>query len=198
MSKPRVILLHGFNVSDEGEKTVGQLAPYLERAGFPSVKRVRYGWLGLLGVRALNGRFARIIADLTEPGDIVIGHSNGCAIAFEAARLGAPFGQMVLINPALDDDVQFPPQIGRIHVWHSPSDSPVFIAKFLPWHAWGDLGADGYRGRYDKRVTSYNKENGFEESSREHSDVFTPEKIKFFGPLIVQAVVDNLQPAIPA
>lgn len=196
MPKGRVILLHGFNVRDEGERTVGKLAPYFEAAGF-AVKRPRYGWLGLLGVRALNGKFARLIADLSEPGDILVGHSNGCAIGVEAADLGATFTQLVLINPALDSDRRFPAQIERVHVWHSPSDGPVFAAKFLPWHAWGDMGAVGYRGIYDPRVTSYNKENGYPVSSSEHSDVFAPGKLEFFAPLIV-AVVTGTPPVAPS
>lgn len=184
MSNGRVILLHGFNVSDEGDRSIGRLQPYFERAGF-SVKRPRYGWLGLLGVRILNGRFSRLIADLAEPGDVVVGHSNGCAIATQAADLGAPFRILILLNPALDRDHQFARQLEEIHVWHSPSDSPVALARFLPWHSWGDMGAVGYRGKFDPRVHSYNKENTYPVSSKAHSDVFEPAKLEFFGPHIV-------------
>lgn len=184
-TKGRVILIHGFNVRDEGDRTVGALAPFLESAGF-HVKRPRYGWRGLLGVRYLNETFSQLIADLSEPGDILIGHSNGCAIAVEAAEKSThEFARLVLINPALDSDHLFPANIRRIDVWHSPSDGPVRFAKFLPWHSWGDMGAVGYRGLYDPRVRSYNKENGFKVSSDSHSDVFEPGKIEFFGPLIV-------------
>lgn len=186
----RCILLHGFNVSDEGAHTVGRLAPYFEAAGF-EVKRPRYGWCGLLGVRFMNRRFARLIADLAEPGDVVVGHSNGCAIAADAADIGAPISQLVLINPALDADRRFAPQVQRVHVWHSPSDGPVTFAKFLPWHAWGDMGAVGYRGPFDPRVSSYNKENGYQVSSSAHSDVFEPGKLEFFAPRIVAAVTGS-------
>jgi pimeloyl-ACP methyl ester carboxylesterase len=187
MNGRRVILLHGFNVRDDGDGTVGKLAPYFEGAGF-RVKRPRYGWTFLLGVRYLNPRASRMIADLAEPGDIVVGHSNGCAIAVGAAEHGAPFSAMVLINPALDSDYRFPRQLERIHIWHSPSDAPVSWARFLPWHAWGDMGAVGYRGPFDPRVTSFNKENGYRISSHAHSDVFAPGKLEFFAPLIVSAI----------
>lgn len=183
----RAILLHGFNVSDEGEGSIGRLTPYLERDGW-HVKRPRYGWLGLLGVRLMNTRFARLIADMAEPGDVVLAHSNGAAIAVEAAELGAPFAELVLINPALDSDREFPEQLNQITIWHSPSDSPLWISKFLPWHAWGDMGAVGYRGPYDVRVMSINKENGFPVSSKEHSDVFAPGKLEFFAPLIISEI----------
>lgn len=187
----RVILLHGFNVTDEGCATVGKLAPYFEEAGFV-VKRPRYGWRGLLGVRFLNNTFGRLVADLSEPGDIVVGHSNGCAIAANALGHGAIFDQLVLINPALDSDYEFPETVRKIHVWHSPSDAPVRFAKFLPWHAWGDMGAVGHKGD-DPRVANYNKETGFiGASSSGHSDVFEDGKIEFFGPAIVSRVTANL------
>lgn len=184
----RVWLLHGFNVSDGGERTVQALAPFFEAEGY-EVKRFRYGWRGLLGVRMMNDTFARILADIIEPGDIVLGHSNGGCIGYlAAAEHAAPIGQLVLINPALDADVKFPAQLRAVHIWHSPSDRPVAVAKLLPWHNWGDMGAVGYRGPHDPRVRSYNKENGYPVSSREHSDVFTEPRLSYFGPLIAQAV----------
>lgn len=192
----RVILLHGFNVRDEGIATVGRLAPYFEAAGF-RVKRPRYGWTFLLfGVRYMNPRAARMIADMAEPGDVVVGHSNGCAIAVGAAEQGAPFSQLVLINPALDSDHKFPSQLERIHVWHSPSDAPVRWAKWLPWHTWGDMGAVGYRGPFDPRVTCYNKQNGFPVSSSGHSDIFASGKLEYFAPLIVRAVSQHSSPVV--
>jgi len=191
-----VWLVHGFNVSDGGSGSIARLRPFLEAAGF-EVKLFRYGWTALLMIlpitaRLLNRRLARLLADVIDAGDIVIGHSNGACIAKLAADLGAPIGQLILINPALDADVTFAPQIGRIQIWHSPSDRPVAIARILPRHPWGDMGAIGYRGRYDPRVASYNKENGFPISSREHSDIFKPHLLSFFGPLIVRKILEQL------
>lgn len=190
MSSPRVILLHGFNVFDGGKRTVGKLRPYFEAAGF-RVKQPPYGWVGLLGLRYANAKVTPVIAEMIEPDDIVVGHSNGCAIAAAALDLGAPFSQMVLINPALDRDHPFSitKELRAIHVWHSPSDSPVKWAKLLPGHAWGDMGAVGYEGRRDPRVRCYNKETGFHISSSAHSDVFLPGKLEFFAPKIVEAVL---------
>lgn len=193
MDKPRVILLHGFNVFDKGAGTVGRLAPYFERAGY-RVKQPSYGWVFLLGVRYANSKIASMLAGLIEPGDIIVGHSNGCAIAAEVLDLGAPVSQLVLINPALDSDHVFPitDDLRAVHVWHSPSDSPVWWAKWLPGHAWGDMGAVGYNGRRDPRVINYDKETKFEPSSRKHSDVFEPGLLEFFAPKIVAAVDDKL------
>lgn len=184
----RVILVHGFNVRDGGLNTVVALRPYFEAAGF-EVKLFRYGWTGLLGTYFLNARFAQILADLSEPGDIAVGHSNGCALIHESVHLGATFSQLVYVNPALDRDAALPAGVQRAHVWHSPSDLPVRFARWLPSHPWGNMGSRGYVGA-DRRFTNYNKETGFPPySSREHSDVFKPGLIEFFGPQIVAAVV---------
>ncbi len=185
----RVILIHGFNVRDGGNATVGKLRPFFEQAGF-SVMQPRYGWTFLLGVRLLDKRFATLVADLTEPGDVYVGHSNGCCIAQLAAEMGAPVSQMVYINPALDRDTFLPRHVGRLHVWHSPADGPVRFARWLPWHRWGDMGAVGYQGPHDTRVINYNKQEDYPQvSSIAHSDVFEHGKLQFFAPKIVDAVV---------
>ena len=62
------------------------------------------------------------------------------------------------------------------------------IARFLPRHPWGRMGQRGYKGD-DPRYINYNKQHGFRVSSRSHSDVFDPEKLAFFGPLIVEKVI---------
>lgn len=189
--RPRVILVHGFNVRDNGDATVGRLAPYFEMAGF-QVKRFRYGWLRLLWVRMLNNKFATALASMIEPGDVVVGHSNGACLADMAAWKGAPIGQLVYINPALDRDAPLAPQVGFLHVWYSPSDQPVALARFLVKHRWGNMGATGYRGPYSKRVANYNKEFDFPIKSSKHSDVFEPAKLADFGPRIVNKVLQKM------
>ena len=109
----------------------------------------------------------------------------------KASFLGAPFSQLVFINPALDADATVGTQVKRIHVWHSPSDLPVRFANLFVRHPWGEMGATGYKGT-DPRFINYNKENDFDVSSRSHLDIFfVKEKLDFFGPLIVKAVVEN-------
>ena len=56
---------------------------------------------------------------------------------------------------------------------------------------WGEMGATGYKGT-DPRFINYNKEDDFDVSSQSHLDIFfVKEKLDFFGPLIVKAVVEN-------
>jgi hypothetical protein len=177
--------VHGFNASS-GANNVGRLRPYFEGAGF-RVRELNYGWSGPLRVRLCNRGIALALAALVEPGTIGVGHSNGCAILQRASLSGARFEQLVFVNPALDRGAEIGPQVKRIHVWHSPSDKPVRLARFMLRHPWGDMGAKGYRGA-DPRFINYDKEHGFPVSSRGHSDVFEAPALEFFGPLIVSAL----------
>lgn len=183
------IIIHGFNVRDQGEKTTDTLRRYFEKAGY-KVMEFDYDWTGVLKVRLCNGSLATALASLLKDFDVEwevvgVGHSNGCAILNEACKRGAPFYQLVYINPALDSDAKLAPQVSRAHVWYSPSDKPVKIARWLINHSWGEMGATGYMGG-DPRYINYNKEHGYDVSSKEHSDVFKYEKLKFFGPKIVE------------
>lgn len=187
----RVILVHGFNVRDGGRGSIGKLAPYFTSAGF-EVLRFDYGWRGLLGVRFGNEGVAKKLIAITQPGDVIVGHSNGCCVAHLAAHTGARFGPCVYINPALDADARLAPQVPSLDVWFSPSDTPVRFARFLPFHPWGDMGRKGYVGDYDPRIASYNKETDFSVRSDAHSDVFTEPALSFFAPLIVRTLQARL------
>jgi hypothetical protein len=180
--------VHGaFNFRGGGVISTDLFRPYFEDAGFIFKER-DYGFRGVIMAQLFNERTAKKLASVVEDGDIGIGHSNGCDILVRAARNGAKFSQLILINPALDADTDFPSHIKRIHVWHSPSDKPVQVARWLPFNHWGEMGSTGFTG-YNMRVINYNKEEDFEISSNEHSDIFEPEKLAYFGPIVVERVV---------
>ena len=150
---PAVHLVHGFNVTDDGGATTDRIAPYFEAAGFRPVEQ-DYGFLFLLGAWICNNRVAKRIAKQVKPGDIGCGHSNGCAILTRAADAGAPFDGLVLINPALDADFTFAPQLRWIHVYYNQDDGAVKLAELIPHFLnkrWGAMGARGYVGT-DPRV----------------------------------------------
>ena len=110
-----------------------------------------------------------------------MGHSNGCHVLKVAADLGAPFRTLILLNPALDRGTIFAPPIENIFVFHSPSEIPTLIARFLPWHPWGDMGRGGYRGD-DPRVVNINVESPYEHAVKGHTGVSTDKE--FWGPQI--------------
>lgn len=185
--KGRCWLLHGFNVRDP-MRSVGKLIPYLEQEDIEP-RLWRYGWTGLLMVRFFDKRFARMLADSIEPGDFVIAHSNGCAIAHLAAQMGAPIERMAYINPALDEDALLPKQVQRLDVWHVPSELPTRLSRLLLFHPWGKMGAVGYRGRYDHRITNHDMQHSFPSSVTSHSGVFQQPQLRFFAPRIVQRLI---------
>ncbi len=191
--RPKVWLVHGFNVRDSGAGTTDRLRKSLAIWLHP-VREFDYGWLGLLGARFGNRRIATRLVDavLADDGDldprpVAIGHSNGCALLHLASHMGAPFRKLIYINPALDKDAVPGDQVEEVHIWHSPSDTAVRFARFLPWHTWGEMGATGYRGD-DPRMHNHNKERDYRLSSKAHSDVFKEPLLGFFGPLIVKCI----------
>lgn len=197
--KSIAILIHGFNVWDGGRGSVGKLRPFFADLGAPYVM-VNYGHFGLLDTRFKNRKIAHRVADAVTSARVkgfdnivVVGHSNGCAIAHIAATCGAQIDRAVFINPALKKDIEIPASIKSLDVWHSPSDIPVRLARYLlPSGArpWGRMGADGYAGN-DSRVRNFNKETDYQIESREHSDAFDIERITYFGPLIAGLALDG-------
>src|ERR1700739_3130784 len=63
-----------------------------------------YGWIGLMGAWFLNPRIVKQLISRVGPDDVGCGHSNGCVLLHRAAHLGAPFSQLIYINPALRSD----------------------------------------------------------------------------------------------
>lgn len=152
-------LVHGFNVRDGGAGTVDMLAPHLTAAGWV-VSQYDYGWTLLLGVLFGNPGRGRELARDSEPGDVAIGHSNGCAIIHRALHSGAHFRRAVYINPALDVTAA-PPAGGpleRVDVFYAPDDMAVLAAKVIPGVLWGAMGREGYQGP-DSRIRNHNLHN---------------------------------------
>ncbi len=196
-NKALAILIHGFNVWDGGRATVGRLRPFLSANGIPSLS-INYGYVGLIGTRLRNGKIAERVARATRVAvdggfrPVVIGHSNGCAIAHLAMQQvwSECSASVIYINPALTSDAELAPAVSQLAVWHSPSDKPVRWSKWLPTsdaRPWGEMGAVGYTGD-DTRVTNYNKEL-MEPPSTGHSDLFSDELLPFYGPLLAAGVV---------
>ena len=158
-----VWLVHGFNARNP-ENTIGKLRPWLETLGY-RVQLFNYGWLGLLGVRFLNRRIAKTLRGLIRVGDVGIGHSNGCAILRRAAEKGAPFRQLVWINPALNRNTELPPKIKLCTVLHTPHDNVVKWAARIPRHEWGDMGNVGYTGEDPRYFNMNTNQSG-------HSTIF--------------------------
>lgn len=174
----RVILVHGFNVRDEGKGTTDGLRPYFEGAGF-TVAEFDTGWRGLAGVRWGNAKRGRRLARMIRNGDLLVGHSDGCNLInlaswhLSGSSLRKP-AAVIYLNPALDRDTQLAPQIVGALVFATRSDRIVQIASWLRWHPWGDMGRVGYIDKpiyHDPRYTNTDYEHlGIQQAG--HSGAF--------------------------
>ena len=182
----RVILVHGFNVADGGKQTIGRLKPYI-RERWPDAEIVEFttDWKrglfrDLITVRFRNGKRAKKLASIIREGDLLIGHSNGCALLSRAlwdlaSLCKCPQVDVAFFNPALDKDTPLAPQVSKCWVFWTPTDETVGVAKKLLFHEWGEMGKTGYveaqRHKVDSRYTNCNyEEMGF--PHLEHSGVF--------------------------
>lgn len=187
--KTLVLLVHGFNVKD-WRNSVGNLRPYFDTYEEVVALPIDYGWVGLWGLKKKNKKTAKLIVETAKNAllgsfdrVIAIGHSNGCAILYQAVERGAPISKLVFINPALDKTVPFSVPTD---IWYSPSDTAVKYSKYVPnffVKCWGEMGRVGALFCGDD-IHNYNKEEDYPVCSKGHSDIFEEDKLVFFGPLI--------------
>lgn len=194
------VLVHGF-ASKGGKGSTDRLRPFFEAAGY-RVYELDYGWTLFPTYTRANKKlalswvgWARALAalqkDLTGSDELVgVGHSNGCPILRLSAWLGAPFTQLVFINPALNTKgkkTRIGLKVDKVHVFHARSDYVVRLASFIPWHVWGKMGAVGYKGK-DARYRNYDLEKDFGYSKVRHGKVFSDKWVEAFGLFIVDAL----------
>lgn len=177
-----VHLIHGIHPKQPGG-TVGKLFPYFS-PHFPTMSH-EYGSAYALTARFLNPGRAKGIGEWVTGSDILVGHSNGCAIAHKIQQDQKVHG-LVLINPALDADIQFH-KVDWVHVYYNYGDEAVPLSKFLFAHPWGDMGQRGYTGE-DPRVTNFNccdKSEIVLPCVDGHSDLFEPGKIEAWSEFMI-------------
>lgn len=199
------ILLHGFNVRDGGEATTDSIIPHLIACGITPIE-FDYGYLSLRDARKkdyiLAGYLNEAVRDYKRRGHnvIVIAHSNGATISYLAGKMAnkAETPRMLaLVNPALEDNIDFSEYIEKVLVFHSRHDEATAMAKllsfFIPrqWQAkrpWGDMGNVGYRG-LDPRVENVNIEF-LTGTFADHNTIFQTSEGRA---LLVSKIVDTLE-----
>lgn len=150
--KPTIHLVHGFNVRDNGKGTTDTLRPYFEALKYTVIEH-DFGYRFLLGVRFGNAKRARELAGKLKPGDILVGHSDGCNIITQALRhrckehgSGESY-QCIFFNPALNRNTMQADNVCKVLVFCTPTDRVVWLAKFSQINRpWGQMGRLGYRG----------------------------------------------------
>lgn len=191
-----IFLVHGFNVRDEGANSIDRLIPYITTK-HGRIEQFDYGWTGMIDILRNNKKYASQLAKLQAKTycheGLAIGHSNGCAIVCEAARQGAKFKRVLLINPAMPVDYKFSDNIGEVLVVYTKHDLPTKAARwgnripFLRWFvpdAWGAMGAMGAK----------NAALNFDMSDtiKGHSDIFTNVNMHVWGNFLIEQLTTDL------
>ncbi len=173
----KIVLIHGFNVSDAGKRTVDRLAVWLIKLGHTvDMDTADYGLHNLFMVRFFHRKAVNRIADAIENAEAVITHSNGANYTMKAMRKVRTTARVVHLSPALNSKTKIPSSISRMYVFRTRHDSAVKWARWIIFHPWGAMGARGYRGT-DPRVQNYDHTNRV----KGHSDWFTGDNAEFFA-----------------
>jgi len=181
-------IVHGFNVKDDGHGSVDKIKRHLRKQQPDrEIRDIDYGWMHRARVRLCNKNVARTIASMVAPGSNVIAHSNGAALVYYAAKFGAMWNHVTLINPALDSGLAIK-NARSVHVWYDPSDPWVSLATYIPWSIWGRQGRTGYTGD-NSRTQSFNMYQIFKKKHY-HSGVFSnPEALDLIAHKYIEASV---------
>lgn len=142
MSAPRLIVVHGIHTADTDQGWMDFLVNAFNEAGWNAAKWT-YGYAYALLTRVQNPGRAKKLAELIQPGDVVLGHSNGCCLAWMAAELGAPIGGAIMLNPALDCDKVMAKQVPWVNLYPNRHDDAVPFASIFVGHPWGPQGRKG-------------------------------------------------------
>lgn len=178
----RVHLVHGIHT--QGAGPIAGLAPFLKAAGFDEILCPDYGYILGLGTKVLNPVIVGTLLPYIQPGDCVVGHSNGCAILYDLMSKGAPIRKAAFINAALEQEIRPPASVTRIDVYFNAGDEVTEAAKLaeeLGWVdlVWGEMGHAGYSGSNPNIV---NHDCGPQVSG--HSAFFEPANLAIWGPIL--------------
>lgn len=145
----KIHLIHGIHTNDKNN-VVAKLAPAFRQVfDEESVFVRKYGYAFALPTAItnfLNRRRAAKLAQLIKPGDCIVAHSNGCAIAWLLdSEFVEHLNSVVLIQPALDSWRTFD-NTSRVLVLYNDEDAVVGLSTLGFSSAWGDMGRVGYTG----------------------------------------------------
>lgn len=188
----KIHLIHGIHTS-RGSRRLAAMKPILWRETQQPVEYYEYGDIKAIQTRVWNPWIAKRFAKTIAPGDVIVAHSNGNAIAIRAMRdFGAKPAGLVMLNAALEPDVEIPACLKWAHCYFNEHDGAVAYADFLfgwPFDPlWGEMGLRGYKGT-DTRVTNYDEWNQYElPPIADHSGIIGPENILTWGAAIGQRI----------
>ena len=196
----KIHLLHGIH-TDLTNPVVSGLVPYLEKSGI-QVMHPDYGYILSVETRRINPMVEGILTPYIETGDVLIGHSNGCAIIYDmlntlSEKKVIPVG-FIFINGALEQRITVPDGISWGLCIYNENDTITEVAKIAAMlgtapRTWGEMGHAGYIGT-DTRVENVDAKHypGMPPVSG-HSDLFTSVNLPSWGDWIEEYIVGKLK-----
>ena len=182
--KPRILIVHGIHTHDS-DGWMDFLVEAFNGAGWDA-RKWTYGYAYAMLTRLQNPGRAQALADLIEPGDIVLGHSNGGCLAWMAAQLGAPMGGAILLNPALDCDKVMKSHVRWVNLYANRYDDAVKWAGIFRSHPWGPQGREGISVPDDRyRTTFTNSTHHGLPRVMGHSGILAPENLPKWSARII-------------
>ena len=180
----RIHLIHG--IRTEGPAPIEGLIPFLLpwKVAYPD-----YGWIEELETPFINRHVVGALKPYIEAEDVLIGHSNGCAIAYELMQQLPQVGGAVFVNAALERNITRPQACPWIHVYFNAGDQITELAAIaakigIVDKDWGDMGHGGYEGS-DEKITNIdcgNQRNLPVVSG--HSEFFAQQNLQAWGPAL--------------
>jgi len=171
----RILGING--ILSHGEDSTDKLLKLLQCRGYDA-KPVDYPLATAFLARFSQKRNARILKAHHRHGDCLIAHSYGCLISLRAMEMGAKFDTVFWFAPAMSEHIVIPHHAcKRLYVIHHLEDLAIKLGSWLWFHDFGKMGAVGYQGPPDDRVTNLQT---FGESSYDrmlHSHYFSDRRI---------------------
>jgi len=131
------------------------------------------------------------------PNDVLVCHSNGCAVAYDLMNAGVKMAGAVFINGALKQNIIRPAGVGWIDVYWNEGDDITEAAKIgaalgIDDPVWGEMGHAGYLGD-DPRISNINcGATAGQPHLSGHSDMGTPAKFASWGPYVAGRIKSHL------
>ncbi len=188
----RVHFIHGFNITDGGEGTLGTLMDSLDLKGYETVLH-DLGYIGLILLRCKNARLAEKIAEQVGENDVIVAHSNGCLITYKIVKILAKKGihpkVVVTINAAMRRDAEWPEEIYILNLYSS-KDFIVLLGSIwarlmsfggLFTHGWGAAGRYGFTTEHSKLTNWDTAKWHWEEPTEGHSDLMEPDAVNYWS-----------------
>lgn len=185
-------LIHG--IHSGGPSWIQGFIPYLapRAVAYPD-----YGWIAGLETRVANPIIVGCLKPYIAPDDVLICHSNGCAVGYDLMNAGVKMAGAIFINAALERSIVRPATVGWIDVYFNAGDEITEAAMCaqrlgLVDKTWGEMGHAGYLGNDPKISSTDCGATAGEPKLSGHSDMGTPAKFAEWAPFLIGRLSEHL------